>query len=165
MELIIDGYNLIGADEGLGGVLELKRGTLLQRLSAYQRNKQLAITVVFDGWRSGSAQETLLKRDGLSVVFSRLEEKADTVIIRLARARASGTVVITSDREIRSAVERLGAVALPSDIFNEILRALDGPREKTYVPDELESQETERVRRRGTKEERRRREALRKLRF
>jgi predicted RNA-binding protein with PIN domain len=49
MQLILDGYNLIGADRGLGGGLETKRNRLLQQLSAYQNKKKVSITVVFDG--------------------------------------------------------------------------------------------------------------------
>lgn len=166
MELIVDGYNLIGADQGLGGNLELKRNDLLQRLVAYQKNKQIPITVVFDGWRFGSRQETLQKRDGISVVYSRLDEKADSVIIRLARPRASGTVVISSDREIRSAVERFGAVALSSDSFNAILRSAAASRGDEGDEDEEDELDWggEGRTRRASKTERRRREALRKLR-
>lgn len=162
MELIVDGYNLIGAEQGLGGALERKRNWLLQRLAAYQTVKQIGITVVFDGWRSGSSQETSQKLDGVLVVYSRLGEKADSVIIRLARAKAASTVIISSDREIRKAAERFGAVAVASDDFSEILRSLDAP----YADgdDEFDDDESGRSRR-GSKAERRRRETMKKLRL
>lgn len=161
MELIVDGYNLIGNEQGLGGVLEQKRNWLIQRLAAYQRLKRIGITVVFDGWRAGLNQETLQKHDGVAVVYSRLDEKADSVIIRLTRARAGGTVVISSDREIRNAVERFGAVAISSDEFGDILRALDSPSPET---DRDEFPDARGRVKHGSKIERRRREALKKLR-
>jgi uncharacterized protein len=122
MELIIDGYNLIGSDAGLTGNLEHKRNWLVQQLADYHRIKGHAVTVVFDGWRSGSSNEVEQKRDGISVVFSRLGELADSVIVRRARKQSAGCVVVTSDREVRNAVERFGAVALYATEFREMLR-------------------------------------------
>jgi predicted RNA-binding protein with PIN domain len=46
--------------------------------------------------------------------------------VRVAREKGNGCVVVTSDREIRTAVERFGAVAISADEFNQILRTLDG---------------------------------------
>jgi predicted RNA-binding protein with PIN domain len=124
MDVIVDGYNLIGAEQGLGGFLESKRNWLVQRLTTYRKIKQFNLMVVFDGWRSGAGEETLQTSDGVWVVYSRLGEKADQVIIRLARGKGSGSVVITSDREIQKAVERFGAVAVSSDEFSRICAAL-----------------------------------------
>src|ERR671923_1870352 len=112
MDLIIDGYNLIGSDRGLGGVLEHKRNWLVQQLSRYQKIKQFNVILAFDGWRSGSPNQVIEKKDGVTVIYSRLGEKADAVIVRVAREKGSGCVVVTSDREIRTAVERSGAVAV-----------------------------------------------------
>ena len=163
MDLIVDGYNVIGFEEGLGGVLELKRNRLLQRLSAYQKSKRINVTVVFDGWRSGADKETVQQRDGVSVVYSRLDEKADNVIIRQSKAKAGGTVVISSDREIRNAVERFGAVAVSSDEFSRILRAQEVGYEDADEEGADEFDQGGRAKR-GSKVERRRREVLKKLR-
>ena len=104
MDVIVDGYNLIGSEQGLHGPLEAKRNWLIQRLSQYQQIKQFRVTLVFDGWRSGRNEEIVQRIGALSVVYSRLDEKADTVIIRLAREKGGGSVVVTSDREIRNTV-------------------------------------------------------------
>jgi uncharacterized protein len=163
MDLIIDGYNLIGSDRGLEGGLEHKRNWLLQQLSRYQKLKQINVVVAFDGWRSGSANQVVEKKDGLAVIYSRLGEKADAVIVRVAREKGDGCVVVTSDREIRSAVERFGAVAVSADEFNQILRSLDG----SYSDDEGDVVEFSASKRgnphRLSKSERRRNEKLRKL--
>src|SRR5262249_15920801 len=127
MEIIIDGYNLIGSDTGLTGNLEHKRNWLVQQLASYRKIKGHGVTVVFDGWRSWSINEVKQERDGICVMYSRLGEKADTVIVRLARKQGAGCVVVTSDREIRSAIERFGAVALYAGEFGEMLRTPGEP--------------------------------------
>ena len=106
MDILVDGYNVIGSDAGLTGMLEHKRNWLVQQLSLYQQLKGYSVTVVFDGWRSGSANETEQKQNGLTIVYSQLGERADAVIIRRARQKGSGVVVVSSDREIRAAVQR-----------------------------------------------------------
>lgn len=165
MDLIIDGYNLIGSEQGLHGVLEHKRNWLIQRLSQYQEIKGFTVIVVFDGWRSGSVNEVVEKRAGVSIIYSRLGEKADAVIVRIARTKGSGCVVVTSDREIRNAIERFDAVAVSAGEFNEILAALDG----SYSDDESENQEFDSARRgnpaRLSKSDRRRNDKLKKLRL
>jgi predicted RNA-binding protein with PIN domain len=161
MDVIVDGYNLIGAEQGLGGALEPKRNWLVQRLSAYGKIKQFNLTVVFDGWRSGAVDENLQVKDGVSVVYSRLGEKADAVITRLARAKGSGSVVISSDREIQKAIERFGAVAVSSDEFSRILRSVDRSNAEELDEDSFENPTSNR----GSKSERRRNAKLRKLRL
>jgi uncharacterized protein len=125
MDVIIDGYNLIGSDRGLRGELEHQRNWLVQRLSRYQEVKGHTVTLVFDGWKSGSLDEVSEIKQGVRIVFSRQGEKADSVIIRLARQQGSGCVVVTSDREVRRAVERFGAAAIYAGEFSQILRNLE----------------------------------------
>lgn len=165
MDIIIDGYNLIGSEQGLSGALEHKRNWLLQQLARYRKLKPFNLIVVFDGWRSGQAHEATEKLEGVSVVYSRLGEKADAVIIRVAREKASGSVVVSSDRQIRSAVERFGAVAIYAAEFNQILRSIDRVR----VEDEFDLDEASSTKRgnpnRLSKIDRRRIDKLRKLRL
>lgn len=125
MDLIIDGYNVIANEQGLNGSLEHRRNWLVQRLSLYRTVKNFNVMVVFDGWRSGSAVEVSEKQDRISVIYSRLGEKADQVIVRMARQKGGGSVIVTSDREIRTAVERFDAVAIHAADFSKILRGLD----------------------------------------
>jgi predicted RNA-binding protein with PIN domain len=164
-EIIVDGYNLIGSEAGLGGNLEHKRNSLVRRLGNYQQAKGYRVTVVFDGWRSGWMEEVPEKHNNITVVYSRQGEKADSVVVRLARQRGGGCVVVTSDREVRNAVERFGAVALYADDFREVLRNLD----RRSVEEELECGEPPRLVKKGnpkrlSKKERKRRDQLKKLR-
>jgi predicted RNA-binding protein with PIN domain len=163
MDLIIDGYNLIGSGQGLSGSLEHKRNWLVQQLSRYQKLKHYSLVVVFDGWRSGQANEVVEKRDGISVVYSRLGEKADAVIIRIGRQKGNGCVVVSSDREIRTAVERFGAVAISAGEFNTILQSLDGLSGADENGEEEFASNKGGNPRRPSKSERRRLDKLRKL--
>lgn len=163
MELIIDGYNLLALEKRLDRGLEQSRNLLIGRLVRYCKAKPMQLTVVFDGWRSGSASETNLTQDGITIVYSRLGEKADAVVIRLARQRNNGAVVVSSDREIRSAVERFGAVAIHAQEFFDILEELDSPG----AADEFADWQDEPTNRAGrvSKTERKRQDKLRKLRL
>lgn len=125
IHIIIDGYNLIGSDKGLRGDLEGKRGKLILQLQRYKESRDYPITVVFDGWRSGWRHETEEKTGGVTVIYSRLGEKADSVIQRLAREMGSGCVVVTSDREVRRSAEGSGAVAIYAGEFSAKLRNLE----------------------------------------
>jgi predicted RNA-binding protein with PIN domain len=164
MDLIVDGYNLIGSEQGLSGALEPKRNRLVQRLSAYRKIKQFNVTVVFDGWRSGGGRAAVQNKEGIAIIYSALDEKADAVIIRLARQKGAGTVVVSSDREIRSAAERFGAVAISAGQFSEILSGLDDRREHDDFTDDERSSHKGNPRR-AAKADRRRKNKLRKLRF
>jgi uncharacterized protein len=162
-EIIVDGYNLIGSEAGLGGNLEHKRNSLVRQLVNYQQVKGCRVTVVFDGWRSGWVDEVQEKRGNISVIYSRQGEKADGVVVRLARQRGGGCVVVTSDREVRSAVERFGAVALYAGEFGGMLRHVD----RGAIEEDSECREPRLVKKgnpkRLSKKERKRRAQLKKL--
>ena len=148
------------------GDLEGKRNQLIHQLRRYRESKGYPITVVFDGWRSGWRHEVEEKKGGVTVIFSQLGEKADSVIQRLAREMGSGCVVVTSDREVRSAAEASEAVAVYSGEFSTKLRDLD---KENFFEEEDEGFKSSRVEgkrgnpRRLSKRERKRRERLKKL--
>ena len=125
IQIVIDGYNVIGGERGLRGDLEGKRNQLIQQLQQYRERKGYPITVVFDGWRSGWMREAQEQIGGITVIFSRQGEKADSVIERLAREMGSGCIVVTSDREVRRAVEASDAAAIYSGEFRSKLKSLD----------------------------------------
>ena len=164
MEIIIDGYNFIGWDSGLRGALEHKRNWLVQQLAIFREKKNFEITVVFDGWQAGLRHEVEEKRAGVKVVFSRLGEKADSVIVRLARARGSGCVVVTSDREIRNVVEKFGAACVTSGEFAEVLCSSDRPYDNSEFTEPQRDSLKKGNPRRLSKADKKRSEILRKLR-
>jgi predicted RNA-binding protein with PIN domain len=125
MHLIIDGYNLLHVNRSLINLnstqLQWERERLIDRLSIYQRRKSCGVTVVFDGWQEGWSTETREKKKGIEVLFSKLGEKADEVIKRLVKEKGSGTIVITSDRDVGRFAQRLDIAVIPSEEFREKL--------------------------------------------
>ena len=125
MHIIIDGYNLIRQSDFLRRhekqSLEAGRRALILNLSEYKRKKGHNITVVFDGWESGSAQEERDRQGNINIIYSRRGEKADEVIKRVAEKSPEETIVVSSDREIVSYVNRRGKTALSSIEFETLM--------------------------------------------
>ncbi len=166
LRIIVDGYNLIGSRAGLRGKLDSQRQQLLEQLQEYHQKKGYPITVVFDGWRSGWIYEVEERSGGITVIYSQRGEKADSVIERLAREIGEGCVVVSSDREVRKAVEAHGAVAIYASEFIDKLRELNGDEESQSSRGEGLTGLREGKRgnpRRFSRAERKRRGRLRKL--
>jgi uncharacterized protein len=125
MHIIIDGYNLIRQSDSLRRCerqsLEAGRRALILKVSEYKRRKGHRITVVFDGWDTGSALEERNRQGNIDIIYSRRGEKADDVIKRLADSSAEETIIISSDREIASYVTRHGKTALSSIEFEVLM--------------------------------------------
>lgn len=167
--IVIDGYNVIGSEQGLRGDLDAKRSELLHELKGYQARKNYSITVVFDGWRAGRLQQMEQHVGKVQILFSRYGEKADAVIERMARQMGAGCTVVTSDRELRRSVEAAGAVAIYVQEFLEKLRRT-GEQEPNNEPGGFDTARTpvQRGQKKGnprklSKVERLRRERLKKL--
>lgn len=112
--IIIDGYNLIGIQHR---DLRKQREGLILQLIAYRKLKGHDITVVFDGWKSGSRHQEQTVTGGVRIMYSRLGDKADAVIKSMIGQDRQDWIVITSDREIMDHAWRSGSVPVPSDMF------------------------------------------------
>ena len=123
MHILVDGYNCIRQSETLRLFerLSLERGRLelIRRLSGYRKFRSHRITVVFDGWLSGSPAEERDREWGIDIIYSRKGEKADDVIKRIAGHAGEEIVVVTSDRGIQDAVIRCGGAVISSQDFEE----------------------------------------------
>jgi len=124
MHIIIDGYNLIRQSVSLRRFerlsLERGRGELIRMVAGYRKARGHRITVVFDGWMTGSPEEERFREDGVHIVYSRRGETADEVIKRMARSwRGSEIIVVSSDREVADAAVKAGGVAISSPEFEE----------------------------------------------
>ena len=161
--VIVDGYNLIGSEKGLRGNLQGQRDRLVRELRDYQERKGCVITVVFDGWRSGWIYETEERTGDLTVIYSRQGEKADSVIKRLAREMGSACIVVTSDRELRQAVEASGATAIYTSEFKAKLYGSGEARPAIDHSSLSLSRQKKGNAKRLPKKERKRRERLRGL--
>jgi predicted RNA-binding protein with PIN domain len=118
MRWLIDGYNVIRRDPELAQhearALEDGRAALLRLIAAAARTSGDPFTVVFDGARRTGGVPA---GGQVQVMFSRPPETADDVLRRLALELRSGAVVVTSDRAVRDAAERAGAVAVTAEAF------------------------------------------------
>src|SRR5258708_13036760 len=118
MDIVIDGYNLIGSESGLAGALEYKRNWLIKQLVRYQEIKKFNLTVVFDGWRSGQAHEAAERAGGIAVVYSPLGEKADALILRIPPVQSTRPGIVTSAPRIPTPLQKLPPPPLPLAQFN-----------------------------------------------
>jgi predicted RNA-binding protein with PIN domain len=124
--LIVDGYNLsrsgalfLAEDpEGPEG-----RGELCSLLSGYAREKGFRLTVVFDAGGAAAPQRTRQPFKGGTAVFSSRSENADDVIRDLSRSATTGTIVVTSDRGLRSTLPARGVTSVPCEEFADRLSA------------------------------------------
>lgn len=112
--LLIDGYNLIGIAHK---DLEKARQDLIRKLYNYANTKRHNITLVFDGWKSGQKDETNSKVGNVTVIYSKLGEKADFVIKKILSSAAKPWIVVSSDREISDFAERKDFAAVSADEF------------------------------------------------
>lgn len=125
MHIIIDGYNLIGIYHR---DLEAQRNRLIESLIRYRERKGHRIVLVFDGWKSGEVKEEHIEKGGIRIIYSRLGEKADSVINRIISTDRKEWIVITSDRDIASEAWRCGSIPVPSEVFYERLMIAEKPQ-------------------------------------
>ncbi len=125
IHIVIDGYNLIRQSRQFSALdlqdMQAGREALVSALAAYKRTKPHTITVVFDGQ---SALPGMPRRDrfkGIELHYSRTGELADTVIKRMAACHKEKLLVVTSDHEIISYAESMGATTIGSGDFEERL--------------------------------------------
>jgi uncharacterized protein len=125
IHIIIDGYNLIRQSRFLGSLesrnFQAGRDALVEMLAAYRSIKHHNITVVFDG---SSAPCDCPARDrirGVSIIFSRCGELADTVIKRMAAREKEKAIVVSSDQDIIRHSAAFGCATLSSPVFEQKL--------------------------------------------
>ena len=125
MHILIDGYNLIRQSVELRRFerqsLEAGRNALVDWLAGYRRRKDHTITVVFDGWLSGSPMEERDYTSGIHMIYSGRGVKADDVIKRIIASTDEEILVVSSDHEIVSFANRRGKATLSSPEFESIV--------------------------------------------
>ncbi len=110
--LIVDGYNVLHADETYRRLadddLDGARARLVEDVAAYCTG-ELRGTVVFDGGGNPSSDGSPHHVAGVTVLFSRGGESADSVIEGLAlrsRERGERLIIVTSDAATQWTVMR-----------------------------------------------------------
>lgn len=137
--ILIDGYNLIGTAHQ---DLEKERGKLIEDLSKYSNKTGHDITVVFDGWKNGMGAETNVMIGGVKVIYSRLAEKADRVIMRIISSGNKAWIVVSSDREIADFARSKGASPVTSDEFKyKLYSPIEAAEDTEEEPIEADDEE------------------------
>ena len=116
VHVIIDGYNV--TKTGYGELtLEQQRTRLIGALAPLAAQSGAEVTVAFDGAKRPPAQPATPR--GVRVLFSAPDEIADDLIRRLVDAEPAGRpiVVVTSDQQVVSDVNRAGAWTVPSAVL------------------------------------------------
>jgi predicted RNA-binding protein with PIN domain len=166
--ILIDGYNLIGIQHR---DFEKARQEIIVQLDRYANRQKHSITVVFDGWKNGQAAETKQRLGEVTVIYSSLGEKADSVIKNMLSSAIKPWIVVSSDREIYDFARKKYLVALKAEEFAgklaSALAARDTDDSGEYE-DEDEDSYLQRAGKKGnpnklSKEDKRRIEALKKL--
>jgi len=137
---------------------------LIDSLIEYRKKKGHDITVVFDGWKTGEAQESHLMIGGIKVIYSRIGEKADFIIKRIISSEGRELIVVTSDRDISNHAWSRGSIPVPAGDF---LKALERESSSYFIEEDYEEDYIE-PRRKGnprkpSKKEKAFRRALSKL--
>ncbi len=121
--IVVDGYNVIYADDALRKMalkeMERARREFLRKIEAYIADKELRVTVVFDG-RGGLTDAEALVPGKLQVIYSARHQSADDLIVSMIGTSDNprSYIVVTSDRaHIRPAVAELGCRVIGAKTF------------------------------------------------
>lgn len=120
--ILIDGYNLIGIAHKN---LEKARSNIIDNLCKYSNLKRHDVTIVFDGWKEGQKTETRMRIGEVSIIYSRLGEKADFVIEKILSKSAKPWIVVSSDREVADFANKKDFASISAEEFeNKLYLAL-----------------------------------------
>lgn len=145
MPILIDGHNLIGRLSTLSLRDPDDEEKLIRMLGSYRGRTGRSITVVFDPG-GGFALPQSRRYRGIHVVFAPHGSSADTAITRRVQKSRDprGWLVVTSDRDLATTVERLGARVQSADAFARELQPREaedeGPnwKDESLSPDEID---------------------------
>lgn len=132
-DLLIDGYNLMHvtrfkpADNREGELRRCRDGLLSMLAKHLPSERYRQITVVFDSESAPSHLPDQLQWRHLQVVFARLENSADDLIVNLIQQHSNprSLVVVSSDHRVQVAAQRKrGATWIDSDPWIEAVLEL-----------------------------------------
>ena len=131
MRWLIDGYNVIRRDPDLRAVeargLQAGRAALLRLVAEIAGRSFDLFTVVFDG---APIPGVATPPGRLQIIFSRPPQRADDVLVRMARQYGNGAVMVTSDRAVQDAARRAGCAVLGAAEFLAGLTSTDASAER-----------------------------------
>jgi predicted RNA-binding protein with PIN domain len=140
-KIVVDGYNVIYADDALRSIalkdMERARREFLSRIAGYLVDKELRVTVVFDG-RGGLTDAEAIVPGKLQAIYSARHQSADDLIVSMVTTSGNprSYIVVTSDRaHIRPAVAESGCRVIGSKAFLERLSGKAGSSSKGQEED------------------------------
>lgn len=101
--------------------MEKARDGFINLLIDYKKIKAHDITVVFDGYKNGAANEAVAVRGGVKIIYSRLGERADDVIKRIISRDRREWIVVSNDRDIANHAWSVSSIPVPSERFFELV--------------------------------------------
>jgi predicted RNA-binding protein with PIN domain len=116
VHLIVDGYNVTKTGYGELALSDQRR-RLVGAMATLAGRTGAEVTIAFDGGERPPAQPAVPR--GVRVLFSAPDEIADDLIRRLVDAEPPGrpVVVVTSDQQVVTDVQRAGAWTVPSAVL------------------------------------------------
>lgn len=125
--VIVDGYNLIHADEHLNNTslfsLEKAREELMDMLSNYVSYTKTELLLVFDAYLVKGGEGTEFVRDGYKVVFTKADQTADAYIEKMMYELGPDYSIrmVTDDRLLQFSAVHSGISRMTSKEFLEEL--------------------------------------------
>ncbi len=141
--LLVDGYNVIFANEELSVLakddLYAARVKLADILDEYRSLKNTEIMLVFDGYKTGNTETSYEVRNGITVVYTKHAQTADSFIENFAHENAGGyyITVATSDGLEQIIIRGQGCGLVSSRELMEMIKtARKELRESGYINNE-----------------------------
>jgi len=129
--VIVDGYNVVYADEELKKLaedsLDLARTRLMDMLANYAGFRETELVLVFDAYRTPERSAVREEYNGIFVVYTGKSETADAYIEKLVDeiGKNYAVRVISADNLIRLSVLRSGVLrSSPGEFMTEVAEAL-----------------------------------------
>lgn len=129
--ILVDGYNIIFAWEDLKELarenIDLARNTLINRLINYKAVKGCELAVVFDAYKVKGNPGEVEHINGISVVYTKEAETADSYIEKASHTLASKYLVrvATSDNLEQMIIMGAGALRVSAPQFEKEVKAVE----------------------------------------
>lgn len=127
MIIVIDGYNVLKQALHKTDISESAKDNFIDQLGKYGKKKGHVVLVVFDG---GSTERPYRERvSGITVIHSGFGESADDWIKKyMHQHKGHDLLLVSTDRELGSAVRRLGVSCIDAMDFYGLLQQFHGDR-------------------------------------
>lgn len=129
--LLVDAYNIIFAWESLKAAaadsIDLARTQLINRLINYRAVKGCELIAVFDAYKVKGGTGSIESVNGISIVYTKEAETADTYIERVSHELAKNHLVrvATSDGPEQMIIVGNGALRLSASAFEKEIEAVE----------------------------------------